>query len=347
MIRYLDVLDKEAFNVRQDWKHTLYLYVDQYNRSELADKRHVVQVPIEDIEHMLKLSNRARRLKLLYSERKIVPVKSQIKTKIIHKHEMDKKVIIDVQFHIKRLYTQQGKSIFDERIDTEQLTLQAIGGDWVITHVQMPIFERHHHQLNQARKSYHKCLTPKPSPLLNHHVFNHNMRIHRTSTYHRPKAIQYAEQWWYEPNSQFISFKDNCTNYISQCLLAGGAPIHYTGIRDTGWWYKGMVNDEEEWSYSWAVANSLEQLLANSVSGLRGEVVEYATDLQLGDIIAYDWNGNGRYQHTAIVTAFDFYGIPLVNANTASSRHRYWDYRDSYAWTEATKYHLFHIPDFF
>jgi hypothetical protein len=62
-------------------------------------------------------------------------------------------------------------------------------------------------------------------------------------------------------------------------------------------------------------------------------------------VISYDWDGNGHFQHSTIVAAVDARGMPLVNAHTTESYHRYWDYRDSYAWTERTAYRFFHIPD--
>lgn len=61
----------------------------------------------------------------------------------------------------------------------------------------------------------------------------------------------------------------------------------------------------------------------------------------MGDVIIYDWDGDGSYQHSTIVTAFDAGGMPLVNAHTTPSKHRYWDYRNSYAWSENTVYRFF------
>ena len=121
--------------------------------------------------------------------------------------------------------------------------------------------------------------------------------------------------------------------------------MNYTGRRDSGWWYEGYVQGRERWSYSWAVADSLQLYLRRSRSGLRGEAAGSARDLMIGDIISYDWDGNSRYQHTAIVTAFDPDGEPLVNAHTSDSFQRYWDYRDSHAWSPATRYAFIHIPD--
>lgn len=151
-----------------------------------------------------------------------------------------------------------------------------------------------------------------------------------------------------QPNPAYENFEVNCTNYVSQCLFAGGAPMNYTGRRDSGWWYKGYSNGQEMWSYSWAVANSLQHFLSYPRAyGLRADAVSMPESLQLGDVICYDWEGDGRVRHNTIVTAFTAEGLPLVNANTVSSRHRYWDYKDSYAWTERTRYHFYHITDEF
>jgi hypothetical protein len=48
-------------------------------------------------------------------------------------------------------------------------------------------------------------------------------------------------------------------------------------------------------------------------------------------VISYDWDGSGHYGHSAFVTVIDANGMPLVNAHSTDSKHRYWDYRDSHA----------------
>ena len=35
--------------------------------------------------------------------------------------------------------------------------------------------------------------------------------------------------------------------------------MNYTGKRESGWWYEGYEHGHERWSFSWAVANSLQQ----------------------------------------------------------------------------------------
>lgn len=156
--------------------------------------------------------------------------------------------------------------------------------------------------------------------------------------YDRRQAVRYAERWWNEYNPAYKKFTKDCTNYISQCLFAGGAKMHGAPKPELGWWYEG-----ENWSYSWALAHSLRWYLSGASSGLMGEEVDAAEKLLLGDVICYDFEGDGRWDHTTIVVAKDAEGMPLVNAHTNSSRKRYWSYEDSLAWTPNIKYKFFHI----
>ncbi|MDA3128545.1 hypothetical protein GJS40_00505 [Aliibacillus thermotolerans] len=156
--------------------------------------------------------------------------------------------------------------------------------------------------------------------------------------YNRRAAVQYAERWWNDYNPAFHAFQNDCTNYVSQCLYAGGAPMRGAPDRNQGWWYHGNA-----WSYSWAVAHSLRWHLSSSLTGLTAVEKNEATELGLGDVICYDFNGDGRWQHTTIVTNFDGNGEPLVNAHTSNSRSRYWTYEDSTAWTPSIQYKFFRI----
>nr|WP_263328488.1 amidase domain-containing protein [Neobacillus sp. Marseille-Q6967] len=158
--------------------------------------------------------------------------------------------------------------------------------------------------------------------------------------YNRLKAVQYAERWWNTYNPAYKKFENDCTNYISQCLHAGEAPMRGYPNRGNGWWMRN-----NNWSYSWAVAHSLRLYLPNSKSGLKAREVSSPDQLFLGDIICYDFEGDGRYNHNTIVTGKDAYGMPLVNAHTYNSRMRYWAYEDSSAYTPNIKYKFFTIVD--
>ncbi|MGP4042447.1 amidase domain-containing protein [Gracilibacillus sp. D59] len=159
--------------------------------------------------------------------------------------------------------------------------------------------------------------------------------------YDRRAAVQYAERWWNDANPAYHFFEDNdCTNYISQCLRAGGAPMNGAPNRSKGWWYQN-----NNWSYSWSVANAFRWYLSGATSGLKGTELSDPKNLLLGDVICYDFQGDGRWDHTTIVVAKDSQNMPLVNAHTNNSRHRYWTYEDSAAWTPDCNYRFFRIGE--
>jgi hypothetical protein len=156
--------------------------------------------------------------------------------------------------------------------------------------------------------------------------------------YSRLEAVRYAERWWNDYNPNYKKFQDNCTNFISQCLHAGGAPMTGHPNRNKGWWYRN-----NNWSLSWSVAHSLRWYLSGAKTGLRAKEVSKPEELMKGDVICYDFDGDGRWQHSTIVVAKDGNNMPLVNAQTTNSRMRYWAYEDSTAWTPKIKYKFFQI----
>lgn len=105
-------------------------------------------------------------------------------------------------------------------------------------------------------------------------------------TYDRMKAVQYAEQWWNSYHPDFRTFDVDCTNFVSQCIYAGGAPMWGSPNRERGWWYGG-----NNWSFSWAVAHSLRWYLSGATKGIKGVEVTTAEQLIPGDVICYDLEG--------------------------------------------------------
>ena len=154
--------------------------------------------------------------------------------------------------------------------------------------------------------------------------------------YDRLKAVQYAERWWNAFNPSYPEFTDDCTNFISQCLRAGGVPMWGQPVRTRGWWMEGTSN----WSYSWTVAHAFMLMLKGAKWTIE---VSSPAELSIGDIICYDFEGDGRFNHNTIITGMDGYGNPLVNAHTTNSRMRFWDYEDSTAYTPDIQYKFFHI----
>lgn len=339
------------------WKQAVSQYVEARNQAELDGDSGALRQHLPDLSHLQQWLKRQDHVREGRQQRGIQPHHHETRMRVERVSESEGETVADIQFRHALSYDQYTKGYSEERIERERVWLKEHKGKWRIVKIQPEIAEKSPSVMGKMKigkkeqvlhaSAYRKGRSKTPGqPYMNQAVLDSSRSLMRQRVYQRRKAQEYADRWWDQPNPEFVNFQVDCTNYVSQCLYAGGAPMNYTGNRATGWWLKGQ-GGSEEWSFSWSVAHSLYWYLNNSQSGLTAERVQSAMDLDIGDVIIYDWDGNGEYQHSTIVTAFDGDGMPLVNAHTSNSRHRYWDYRDSYAWSEQTVYRFFHIADVF
>lgn len=140
--------------------------------------------------------------------------------------------------------------------------------------------------------------------------------------YSRNSAVNYALTYGANPNPRYRYFKEyqqlggDCTNFISQCLHAGGAPFDYNF--KIQWWY----NSSGSWSPAWAIAHSLYWYLKEKnrldSPGLKGQEVSDIRLLQTGDLIMYESYRNVIY-HAAMITNIIKEGnsfTPLITQHT-------------------------------
>ncbi|WP_127534425.1 amidase domain-containing protein [Paenibacillus kobensis] len=342
----------------EGWKSGVHAYIKRFNQAEVDQHPSVFDGLITDGDHLLRLGSRLERLRERDLLRGVLSSRSETKAEIVRVNESASETTVMLKLRIKRIMEQKSRSYTEERLEHERIWLARDGRDWVITRVEPVVSERRPRfgangqspmpeESELWTEAAQRVIRPPSAPFLNYDILP-EIKYRAKQTYRRDLVAAYADRWWNEGNPSYELFEVNCTNYVSQCIFAGHAPMNYTGKRDSGWWYQGRNGGREMWSYSWAVANAMHSFLASGKkNGFRATVVDSADQLQLGDVICYDWNGDYRYQHSTVVTAFDVDGMPLVNANTVASRHRYWDYQDSYAWTDKTRYRLFHIADQF
>ncbi|MEX1031375.1 MAG: amidase domain-containing protein [Paenibacillaceae bacterium] len=295
------------------WKSVLNNYIKDGNRME--------------VEHSLEGKNRNQQV-----------LRSETTARLIKVTEQERQIIADIRMNKRRVYD---TGVESERVLFEQLTFIYRRGEWIIAKIDQLHTEKNPRLALTVEQDQIKL----SQPYINRAVLSNRNDGNRSFHYNRQLAVNYANEWWNKANPNYEHMDVDCTNFVSQCLFAGGAPMNYTGKRESGWWYEGYEHGRERWSYSWTVANSLQQYCQSGRTGLRAEIVDSAHKLALADIISYDWDGDSLYQHSTIVTGFDSSGEPLVNAHTNDSRNRYWDYRDSHAWSERTRYTFLHIPD--
>lgn len=117
--------------------------------------------------------------------------------------------------------------------------------------------------------------------------------------YNRAKAVEYAKKWALSANPDFYHFGGiggDCTNFISQCLLAGEAVMNYANPH--GWFYKDSYNRSPSWT-SVAQLNKFLLRMSGS-SGPLGKIVSL-NEVEEGDIIQLRQNPT-HFNHTVIVT---------------------------------------------
>lgn len=339
-----------------NWKSAVYEYAHRRNRLEIDGEASELASMVRDDRFVRKLEGRLRRMQASRKARRAEPLRSETGLKIANADHADRTAVVELEFRRSTEYGQLGQTFREERMERERLTVTKDGNQWIITGIEPIMGERRTASapvppFSPAESEDEAAMEARlrSIPYLNYRVLPSLTvePMYRHAAYDRAKARRYAEKWWNGTNPKYMDFEVDCTNFVSQCLFAGGAPMNYTGKRESGWWYQGKDGGRELWSFSWAVAHSLQSYLSSSKSGLRSEQVDSPHRLAIGDVICYDWDGNGRFQHNTIVTGFDAVGMPLVNAHTTDSRARYWDYRDSYAWTPNTRYRFFHIADYF
>jgi hypothetical protein len=339
------------------WKSLIRDYIETRNQAELDGDSERMRRVLPDMAHLTQWLARMEQVRESRRQRGIQPDVNETRMRIIDVVGTDGALAADVLLRQSLRYIQYGKAYREERMERERIWLSQRNGRWRIERIVPEIPEKNPQvlgrmKIGRRREVLHASGFRRPDmkapgrPYINSAVLAGGRSLLRQRAYQRRKVQAYADRWWDHPNPEFIHFQVDCTNYVSQCIFAGGAPMNYTGNRSTGWWYRDQ-GGKTDWSFSWSVANSLYWYLNNSRNGLTAQRVQSPLDLDIGDVILYDWDGNGEYQHSTIVTAFDGNGMPLVNAHTSNSRHRYWDYRDSYAWSEKTAYRFFHISDVF
>jgi hypothetical protein len=118
-------------------------------------------------------------------------------------------------------------------------------------------------------------------------------------SFNRVAAAQYAQIWAVRRNPNFPDFSSSggggdCTNFVSQVMLAGGWTMIEGGKRDSGsWWCHG-----DEASHAWASASHFADFLEKSG---RGSICT-RSDLELGDVVQMSTYGS-RIHHTMVVSS--------------------------------------------
>jgi len=184
-----------------------------------------------------------------------------------------------------------------------------------------------------------------------------------TSGYNGAAAAAYADTYWQTYNPAWPSFASqggDCANFVSQALYAGGIAMRtsppYSG---NAAWYM-LQSRRHHWSYapSWINVQDQSIFALQHLPGVT-QVASYygiapgqtvADNASQGDIVLYDFNNDGIYDHESIVVASDgtnpdgSTNWDLVDAHTNNRYHAYWTLAQYNANWATTRLVVLHIP---
>jgi hypothetical protein len=144
--------------------------------------------------------------------------------------------------------------------------------------------------------------------------------------YLRERAVMYAEKYALVRNPLFYTFEGvggNCTNFVSQCVLAGSCTMNYTPTY--GWYYLSLNRRSASWS---GVEFFYNFMTTNTDVGPFGREVDVSL-AEIGDAIQLK-NAEGIFYHTLIISKI-VEGEIFICANSNDALNRplsSYDYAD-------------------
>ena len=153
--------------------------------------------------------------------------------------------------------------------------------------------------------------------------------------YNRAFAVEYARRWALSRNPLFVDFTGsggNCTNFVSQCLLAGSSVMDFTPT--FGWYYRSV----EDRAPAWSGVEQLYDFLTGSgdfsgfdAQGPYAVLAQRREEIEVGDVVQLA-DRTGDFYHTLIISGIteddilvcaqsdDALDRPLSSYNYASLR---------------------------
>lgn len=163
------------------------------------------------------------------------------------------------------------------------------------------------------------------------------------AAYSGSSAASWADSHALSTNcSQVPCDTDDCTNFVSLAMhIGGGYPFHYGNTDETNdenWFYglDGLGGWNQSWSWLYAPDQAAFQILhypGGTWYGTASGTAGYSFDgLSQGDLLFYDWDGNGSIDHVAIQTVRGYdpnvvggnqYG-DLIDEHSSNRRRVWW-----------------------
>ncbi|EHL07732.1 hypothetical protein HMPREF0322_01626 [Desulfitobacterium hafniense DP7] len=128
-------------------------------------------------------------------------------------------------------------------------------------------------------------------------------------SYNRNAAQSYAYTYVLSPNPSYENYetmKGNCTNFTSQCLLAGGIPFDATG--NYQWYYYSSTNRAPSWTHADYFRTYYKNNVgSSSIKGLKAVTSDFAS-MRLGDLVQLVSSGTASHSMFISSPIYDSWG---------------------------------------
>ncbi|MBB5121994.1 amidase domain-containing protein [Streptomyces eurocidicus] len=136
-----------------------------------------------------------------------------------------------------------------------------------------------------------------------------------TAGYNYAAMAAYAEKYWRNYNPAYRKFNSeggDCTNFISQALRAGGWKNDSGSATDyRNWWYDGTAQ-----TTSWVGANEWAWF---TLSSKRAVNLANVYQMDVGDILQMDFDGDGSKDHSMMTTYRSRAGVPYLTYHSTNT----------------------------
>ncbi|MGL6106009.1 amidase domain-containing protein [Romboutsia sp.] len=138
----------------------------------------------------------------------------------------------------------------------------------------------------------------------------------KLKAYDRQAAVDYAQKWALSRNPKYMDYEDwggDCTNFISQCLIAGRIPMDNIGENVLKKWY--WYNDKLR-TPTWTAAEPFYKYIVGNNNknsenfGIYARNADY-NELEIGDIAQLVYEG--RAYHSMIISKVILEGEYLID----------------------------------
>lgn len=129
--------------MEQQWKKSLYVYVDQLNKGRVAPGAEPRHTTIRDPRFLDEQRTRSRRIAQWYTRRGITPLRGETGVRTLRTvRQNPAEVVADVALHSAFYYEKGGMTHREDVVESERLTFVREKDGWEIVNVERRVPER-------------------------------------------------------------------------------------------------------------------------------------------------------------------------------------------------------------